>query len=157
MISMMAASVVMYAPAVSSESTDLARTLEQVAQQRETSVALGARLRAVEDALADAIADSPGVEDRVRNEASRLLLALPSDLPLPEFAVEDDGAIAVEWLPSRSRMVSLSVHGRGRVAYAWLDGTDKGHGVARFNGKELPEVLLSVIRSVTDGSRFRAA
>ncbi len=54
-------------------------------------------------------------------------------------------------------MVSLSVHGRGRVAYAWLDGTDKGHGVARFNGKELPEVLLSVIRSVTDGSRFRAA
>ena len=86
----------------------------------------------------------------VRTEARQLVLALPSDLPLPEFAVEDDGAIAVEWLPSRSRMVSISVHGRGRVAYAWLDGTDKGHGVARFNGKELPEVLLSVIRSVTD-------
>jgi len=33
-----------------------------------------------------------------------------------------------------------------RLAYAWLDGTDKGHAVARFDGERVPDRILEGIK-----------
>ena len=79
--------------------------------------------------------------------AIAVIRALPSGVPLPEIAPEPDGAVSLDWLRSRQQMFSLSAGENDRIAYAWLDGTDKGHGVARFDGLCVPQRILDGIRA----------
>lgn len=85
--------------------------------------------------------------------------ALPNDVPLPEFAPEPDGNISLDWIQSRNRFFTLSVGPGSRLAYAWLDGTDKGHGVAQFDGQTIPSRILGGIQALlTNGNAsLRAA
>ena len=80
--------------------------------------------------------------------ATNLLRALPEDIGLPELAPESDGAIALDWSCSQNRLVSVSAGAGPRLAYAWLDGSEKGHGVAVFDGERFPPGILEVIRSI---------
>ena len=80
---------------------------------------------------------------------SRLVRALPASLPLPEVAIDPDGAISLDWLPSRTRMFSVSADNSGRLAYAWMDGSDRGHAVARFEGS-IPAPLLTQLLALID-------
>ena len=83
--------------------------------------------------------------------------ALPRDVALPEFAPEPDGSISLDWESSRSRRFSISIGVNNRLAYAWLDGTDRGHAVAYFDGRAIPLRILEGISAVTntnDASRF---
>ncbi|MBI2803295.1 MAG: hypothetical protein HYX63_24010 [Gammaproteobacteria bacterium] len=84
------------------------------------------------------------------HRAIALIRALPADMPLPEFAPDPDGAISLDWIRSRSRLFSLSVGDSDRLAYAWLDGSDSGHGVARFDGEALPLRVLQGIASIME-------
>lgn len=77
--------------------------------------------------------------------AMEFIRAMPDDLPLPEFAPEPDGSISLDWIQSRNRLFSLSVGSTNRLAYAWLDGSDKGHGVARFDGERIPSRVIEGI------------
>jgi hypothetical protein len=77
--------------------------------------------------------------------AAEFIRAMPNDLPLPEFAPEPDGSISLDWIQSRNRLFSLSVGSTNRLAYAWLDGSDKGHGVARFDGERIPSRIIEGI------------
>jgi len=77
--------------------------------------------------------------------------ALPDGVPLPECAPEPDGSISLDWIQSRKRLFSLSVGSGNRLAYAWLDGADKGHAVARFDGESVPSRILQGIKSSIDG------
>jgi len=74
--------------------------------------------------------------------AASFIRALPDDLPLPEFATEPDGAISLDWIQGRSRIFSVSVGAGSRLAYAWIDGTDRGYGVVGFGGQRIPARLL---------------
>src|ERR1700692_4666525 len=67
--------------------------------------------------------------------------ALPSDIPLPEIAAEPDGSISLDWFACRDRVFSLSVGETERLAYAWLDGSDHGHGVATFERDAIPAAV----------------
>jgi hypothetical protein len=80
--------------------------------------------------------------------AERFVRALPDGMPLPEFAPEPDGSISLDWILSRNRLFSVSVGRSGRLAFAWLDGSDKGHGVARFDGQNVPQWVLEGIRGI---------
>ncbi|MBK8305009.1 MAG: hypothetical protein WBC19_01760 [Pyrinomonadaceae bacterium] len=71
-----------------------------------------------------------------------LVRSFPNDLPLPEFAPEPDGAISLDWIQSRHRMFSLSIGAKNRLAYAWIDGTNRGRGVANFDGSNFPIQIL---------------
>ena len=73
---------------------------------------------------------------------------LPDDVPMPELAPEPDGAISLDWVHSRARVFSISAGRSDRLAYAWLDGTDSGHGVARFDGERIPPLVLDAIREI---------
>lgn len=91
-------------------------------------------------------------------KAEMFLRSLPEGFPLPEFSVEPDGAISFDWLPTRTRSFSLSIGDSDRIAYAWLDGTDRGHAVARFSSGEVPErILQELSRIVPHASTVRAA
>lgn len=90
--------------------------------------------------------------------AESFIRALPDTFPLPEFAPEPDGSISLDWIQSKHRLFSVSAGATSRLAYAWLDGSDKGHGVARFDGTTLPLRVLQGIQSITGQSHapFRA-
>jgi hypothetical protein len=87
--------------------------------------------------------------------------ALPDDGEMPEVAVDPDGAVSLDWMPSRHRMLSVSFAGNSdRLAYAWIDGTDRGSAVARFDRSTVPMRLLQAIPAVTtvpDDVALRAA
>jgi hypothetical protein len=84
--------------------------------------------------------------------AQNFLRALPSGTALPEFAPEPDGSISLDWIQSRYRIFSLSIGPSNRLAYAWLDGTDKGHAVAHFGGSIVPPRVLAGIKSIVGDS-----
>ncbi|MGP1679213.1 MAG: hypothetical protein ACTS6J_18920, partial [Burkholderiales bacterium] len=81
-------------------------------------------------------------------KAVAFIRALPDGVPLPEFAPEPDGSLSLDWISSRNRLFSLSVGSGDRLPYAWLDGTDKGHAVARFDGESVPQRILEGITSI---------
>lgn len=99
------------------------------------------------------------IEVAAVRQAKNFVHILPDDLPQPELAPEPDGSISLDWIDSRNRLLSLSIGLSDRISYAWLDGTDKGHGVVRFDGTRVPPRLLSEIRRIIlDGNiAFRAA
>lgn len=144
--------LVLSAPAISTESQQVDRARQRWGVDRGSAFSLDARYQALRAALDEIARESDTVTEAALSEAARLLRTLPTSLPDPELASEDDGDVALEWIPSRTRMVTVSVGGRGRLAFAWLNGSDKGYGVARFNGADFPSVLADIIRSVLGGS-----
>lgn len=91
-----------------------------------------------------------GIDPLAVWNAQDFIRALPAGFPLPEFAPEPDGSISLDWICSRHRLFSLTVGAGNRLAYAWLDGTDKGHGVAQFDGVTVPSRILSEIRPIVN-------
>ena len=93
------------------------------------------------------------------SQAENFIRALPDHLPLPEFAPEPDGSISLDWIQSKHRLFSLSIGASNRLAYAWLDGADKGHAVARFAGDKIPQRIIEGIAEImTNGyTSLRAA
>jgi hypothetical protein len=90
--------------------------------------------------------------------AEFFLRSLPDDLPLPELSVEPDGDISFDWLPTRTRSFSVSVGDSDRIAYAWVDGTDRGHAVARTGSGEVPHRILNELsRICAHGLALRSA
>jgi len=80
--------------------------------------------------------------------AADFVRALPESLPLPEFAVDPDGAVSLDWIQSKTRLFSVSISASNRLAFAWLDGSDRGHGVAKFTGDQIPRRILEGIRGI---------
>lgn len=88
------------------------------------------------------------IDQAAIDTAVKFIRALPRDVPLPEFAPEPDGSISLDWIRSRNRLFSLSVGSTSRLAYAWLDGSDRGHGVAQFDGQRIPPRVIEGIFGV---------
>jgi hypothetical protein len=80
--------------------------------------------------------------------AERFLRALPQGVALPEFSVEPDGSISLDWMESRNRLFSISVGQNDRFACAWLDGTNKGHFVEKFDGQKIPKRIIDGITAI---------
>lgn len=97
------------------------------------------------------------IDPTALHNAENLVRSLPNGLPMPEFSPEPDGSISLDWIESRCHLFSLSVGSSNRLSFAWLDGTDKGHGVAGFDGFTIPARVLSEIRKVFDRAPLRAA
>lgn len=88
------------------------------------------------------------LDDAAIQNAEAFVRALPEDMPMPELAPEPDGSISLDWIASRHRVFSVSVGPNNRLAYAWLDGADKGHAVAVFDGSTIPARVRSGIESI---------
>lgn len=93
--------------------------------------------------------------------AAAFIRALPEECDMPEVGVDPDGSVTLDWIASRHRMLSIRVAGNsGRLAYAWIDGTDRGHAVAKFDRDTVPVRLMQAILAVTvapDHAALRAA
>ena len=159
------------ASAVSSEAGHVRAYAERIIGHVESSAALfGGRMgviAALRD-LADSHAEAGWDGDQalpVNPAAIELAVdfvrALPDDCQMPEVGVEPDGAVSLDWLPSRHSMLSISFSGSSdRLAFAWLDGTDRGSAVARFDRQVVPPRLAQAIDAATykaDRAALRAA
>lgn len=83
--------------------------------------------------------------------------ALPESGEMPEVGVDPDGAVSLDWIFSRHRMLSVSIaDDTDRLAYAWVDGTDRGNAVERFDGNAIPRRLTQTIVAMF-GKSDRAA
>jgi hypothetical protein len=80
--------------------------------------------------------------------AQKFAHALPAGFPVPEFAAEPDGSVSLDWIESRNRIFSISVNAGSQLAYAWLDGNNRGHGVVQFDGERIPVRVLEGIRGI---------
>jgi hypothetical protein len=159
------------ASAISSEAQHVRAYAEHMVGRVESSTALFgermgvvAALRALAETHAQAGWDggeAAPVSRAAIDLAVDFVRALPDDCAMPEVGVDPDGAVSLDWLPARHRMLSISFTGSSnRLAYAWLDGTDRGNGVARFDRQTIPRRLVEAITPVSeslDGAGVRAS
>lgn len=143
--------------AISTEASLVRASAARILESRERSIALFGAKSLVIDRIHELAADEVSVLHSVINRASDVVRALPDDVPLPDVAVDPDGSISFDWISSRTRVFSLSVGESSRVAFAWIDGTDRGHGVARFERDVIPSRVLAGIREVMSGAAVRVA
>lgn len=153
--------------AVSPEALEVRRSANAIVESAERSVVLfGAKrttLSQIFEIAADSATSNLSEGDAVKPEtveiAADFIRALPAALPLPEVAVEPDGSLSLDWLVSRTRVFSLSIGTTNRLAFAWIDGSDRGHGVSRFDGTVIPPRILDGVRQTigNDSLTFRAA
>jgi hypothetical protein len=144
--------------AVSGESRAAEDALKAVVRSVETSQALfGGKAAVISDiwALVNECGepdwDAAGGEPLDRMAAYRavdLIRALPGSISLPEVGGEPDGFFSLDWIVARHRVFSLSVGAGDRLAYAWVDGSNRGHGVDRFDGETVPPRILQGIREI---------
>jgi hypothetical protein len=92
--------------------------------------------------------DQCAVSTAAVQRALRLVQSLPNDIPIPYVAVDPDGEIALDWMPTRTRAFSISVGDSDRLAYALMDGSDRAHGVFRFT-RSIPRPLLLQLAELT--------
>lgn len=159
------------ASAVSSEARHVRTYAERMVGRVESSAALFGKRGEVLGAL-EALVDSHAQDgwdgaaaapvNRAAIElAMNFVRALPDGYEMPEIGVDPDGAVSLDWLPSRHRMLSISfTGGNNRLAYAWLNGTDRGSGVARFDRQAIPRQVLTaldVVGAITNGAGVRAS
>lgn len=96
---------------------------------------------------------SAAVDPRAVDLAKLVVRQLPADVPSPQFCPEPDGSISLDWILSETRIFTLSVGASHRLAYAWVDGTDRGHGVARFDEEAVPRRVLEGVRGIVHHGR----
>ena len=144
--------------AVSREAAVVRQNATKVVERAEQSVALfGVKSRAL-TALASTVSecseenwDGYGalpVERRALELAVEIIRSIPDGLPMPEFAIEPDGSVSMDWMPTPRRTFTLSLGKNSRIPYAWVDGTDHGHGVVRLEDGRIPARLIGEIQSI---------
>jgi hypothetical protein len=89
------------------------------------------------------------VDDRALNLAQEIIFSLPEGVALPECAIDPDGCVSLDWMPTRHRTFTLSAGTSSRLPYAWVDGTDRGHAVGRFQDGKLSSRILSEIKRIS--------
>jgi len=95
-------------------------------------------------------ADARPIDPQAVDNAIAFLRALDDYLPLPEISAEPDGAVSLDWIRSRNRLISVSIGAGDRLAFAWLDGSDRGHGVARFVEGVVPTRIVDGVTTIMD-------
>ena len=72
---------------------------------------------------------------------------LPSWAPPPDVSVHDDGEIGFYWSSGRRRVLAASVNGEGRLSFAMVAGTQRGHWSA-YLGERLPTAFVQAMREM---------
>ena len=145
---------------VSEEASYIVKDFESLLKHQEASESLfGKKARLISElheVAAECSEDNwdgygaTAVSEAVFLRAEALIRALPTeeDFPVPEFAAEPDGAISFDWLPARTKTFTLSVNSTDRLAYAWIDGIDRGHAAEQFTDGNFPKRALEELKRI---------
>jgi hypothetical protein len=141
--------------AVSNEATCVQKLFHRTRQELWSSVALGYSRENCRNRLIEAWqqASTEGwdgyaadaVQPNAVINAYGLIDAFPSNVRMPEVAVDPDGEISLDWFSAPRRQFSISVGANNVLSYAGLFGHDKVSGSERFQGT-VPRVFLDYIK-----------
>ena len=110
------------------------------------------RLRLLIPEIQEAVSeeDSARVQDDTIRAAKDFARTLPRFGPLPEISVDPDGEISFDWIePSGEKMVSVSVNGQNRLAYAgWFGEKSRVHGIEQLGESCPQEILLGIQKAI---------
>jgi len=133
------------------------RKLTSAVAEFSGSVTLGEPKRVAQEALDTACLQaqeenwdgmgSARVEPTTYSYASQFLQILPSDLPVPDTAVDTDGEILFEWDHGPRQTFSVSVGRDGTLTFAGLFGQSKIHGTEHLR-EALPLVIAHSLQRV---------
>ena len=151
-------SVVRLANAVSPWAGEVDRKLADVYSSEQRSRALGGSrsdaISAVWSVAREAsVRDWDGegavaVDPLTAGNAVRFIQALPSFVAMPEVSPEPDGGISLDWIESRTRILSISIGRSSALPMAWLDGNIRGYCVVSYDGEQMPNGLLDQISTI---------
>lgn len=86
-------------------------------------------------------------DDATIAQARRFIGMMPTHLPQPEIAGDNDGTIGFDWYARRHASVVASIWGNGNISYAVsADGT-KFHGVLAL-GDTFPSLFTYWVRRI---------
>lgn len=88
------------------------------------------------------------IQGRTEDFAEKFIRALPFGTPMPEIAASPDGSISLDWMPERGRMLALLIGPHSRLPFAWIDRDNRGHGVADFDGVNIPSNFLGRLLTI---------
>ena len=80
--------------------------------------------------------------------AVQFVRAMPFDLTMPEFDVEPEGCVVLDWTVARRVRLGISIGQSDRLALSWMSGADCGNAVYRFDGCSIPEDVVTAIRRI---------
>ena len=139
--------------AISSEADSAKKAVAELLESKERSQSLFGKkamaisaLRKMANECADEDWDGYGagaIDPLSVWNAEDFIRALPDNLPMPEVSPEPDGSVSLDWIRSRNQIFSVSIGANNRLAYAWLDGTERGHSVFNFDGTNTPQRMLA--------------
>lgn len=138
---------------VSRDATWVQEAWENV-RHGEATTAREAELASARAELRSVVAEYQGVatlEQAPVNEAAaelaeELLASLPTDIPMPEFDVDPDGGVALDWFGVPGKRFSISLDGKGRLFFAGVYGRNSTRYGREVFGGRLPKELLDEIR-----------
>ena len=150
----------MCSSAVSTAGKEVACQASAIYRLGTESMAVFGRISEAMEELADVVEEAsvagwdglnaPPVPLAAHDRAKAFLRALPDHIALPSFAVEpDDGSLSLEWAEGYRKVFSISIGRSPRLAFAGLDGSDKWHGVASFDGIVIPQQILRSIQQIS--------
>lgn len=81
--------------------------------------------------------------------AQQFLLALPTNIPAPELALDSDGEISFDWKGPGGQLMTVTLREDGRISYASrISVYDKDHGTKQFTDS-IPYRVLELVKQVT--------
>ncbi|MGD1029646.1 MAG: hypothetical protein ABSA05_00760 [Opitutaceae bacterium] len=81
--------------------------------------------------------------------AFKLIRSMPRDWLAPDFDLDSDGNVSLDWYGGPSRRLSVGVGKNGKLSYAWMLPNKRGkveqnYGVAQSEGL-FPETVIEVL------------
>lgn len=140
-------------PGVSLEARKLNGYFEVIRERLRDTARFGNKLIGLENAYVEASEpdwDGYGAVAADRDSyfrARELLGLLPDSMPVPEFSVDPDGEISIEWVLSKSRLVTISVGSDGTLTYIGFLGSARMKGAERFD-QEIPRAVMAVLERI---------
>jgi hypothetical protein len=78
--------------------------------------------------------DAVAITEETIQNAAQFIMAFPPSLCRPELGASPRGDISFDWARSSNRVVSAAISHDGKISYAWVNGSEHGHGGYVFAG-----------------------
>ena len=90
------------------------------------------------------------IDWRSIENAARLLVSFPFNIPVPDISPDPAGEVTFEWYRAPHHMVSMSIGANNELTYAGLFGINSTHGEERFDDEVPMEILQLITRHLEE-------
>ena len=78
-----------------------------------------------------------------------LTLLIDGGFPKPDFGIDPDGEVTMDWQPCKGRLFSMAVLSNSDLIYAWILNKNHGNGFLPFDLVTIPPEIISKLCAAT--------